>query len=78
MTSQDLFLQERFLRAKDLEARYGISHATLYRWVNSGKLSKPEYLNNQRVWRQSVLVVAEAAMLASSERADNHLKGAAK
>ena len=77
MTSQELFLQERFLRAKDLQARYGISHATLYRWVNSGKLPNPEYLNSQRVWRQSVLEIAEAAMLASPERSDIYTKGVA-
>lgn len=76
MTSQEQFLQERFLRAKDLQARYGISHATLYRWTYAGKLPKPEFLNSQRVWRQSVIEKAEAKMLARPERSDIQLREA--
>jgi len=62
------FLNERFLRAKDIRARYSISDPTLHRWTKSGKLPEPEYMNSQRVWRQSVIEAAEERMLASGER----------
>lgn len=67
------FLQDRFLRAKDIRHRYTISDPTLHRWVKSGKLPKPQYLNSQRVWKQSAIEAAEEKMLASDERVGNRL-----
>lgn len=62
------FQSDRFLRAKDVRQRYSISDPTLHRWTKSGKLPTPEYLNSQRVWRESVLLAAEKKMLASEQR----------
>lgn len=31
----------RFLRRKDVLARYGITNATLYRWIEAGHFPKP-------------------------------------
>jgi predicted DNA-binding transcriptional regulator AlpA len=66
--------QERFLRAKDLRARYGIADATIYRWVDSGKLPEPEHLNGIRVWRESTIAAAEAKLLSSDERVATRLQ----
>lgn len=42
---------QQFVRAKDLKLVFGIkSDATLWRWVKSGKLPAPKYLNGCRVW----------------------------
>ena len=65
--------EDRFLRAKDIRSRYGISDPTIHRWTSSGKLPKPEYLNGMRVWRQSVIEAAEQQMLDSPERMPNRL-----
>ena len=73
MTTNIEFQQDRFLRAKDIRHRYAISDPTLHRWVKSGKLPKPQYLNSQRVWLQSVIEQAEEKMLASDERVENRL-----
>ena len=71
--SSTTFQNERFLRAKDIRFRYSISDPTLHRWTKSGKLPEPEYLNGQRVWRESVVVAAEEKMLASDERVATRL-----
>ena len=68
--------EDRFLRASDLRARYNVSDPTLYRWVKSGQLPAPEYLNGARVWRQSILEEAEAVMLSSDQRMLNRLEAA--
>ena len=67
------FHEERFLRAKDIRSRYSISDPTLHRWTKSGKLPTPEYLNGQRVWRQSVIEAAEQKMLDSADRMPNRI-----
>ncbi len=67
--------QDRFIRAAEVRQRYSISDPTLHRWVKSGKLPKPQYINSQRVWRASVIEAAEARMLASEERTTNLLGG---
>lgn len=69
------FNQERFIRAKEIRARYDISNVTLHRWIKSGKLPQPQYINSQRVWRASVIEAAEAEMLASEERVESRLGG---
>ena len=71
MSSQ--FEEERFLRAKDIRSRYNISDPTLYRWTKGGKFPEPEYLKGMRVWRQSVIEVAEQKMLTSEERMPNRM-----
>ena len=68
------FQNDRFLRAKEIRSRYSISDPTLHRWTKSGKLPTPEYLNGMRVWRQSVIEVAERKMLASEERMHNRME----
>ena len=72
MSTKD-FQKERFLRAKEIRARYSISDPTLHRWVKSGKRPTPQYLNSQRVWMQSAIEAAEEKMLASDERVENRL-----
>jgi predicted DNA-binding transcriptional regulator AlpA len=67
------FNQERFIRAKEIRARYDISNVTLYRWINSGKIPQPQFLNSQRVWKQSVLEAAEEKMLSSEDRVESRL-----
>ena len=67
------FQQDPFLRAKDIRTRYGISDPTLYRWAKSGKIPKPEFINGQRVWRQSIIEVAEQKMLSSDDRTAHRL-----
>ena len=66
--------EDRFLRASDLRTRFNISDPTLYRWVKSGQLPVPEYLNSSRVWRLSVIEAAEEVMLASDRRNLNRLE----
>lgn len=70
------FREERFLRSKDIRARYSISDPTLFRWTRDGKFPEPEYMNGCRVWRQSVVEAAEAKMLTSDERMPNRLGAA--
>lgn len=31
----------RFLRRKEILARYGVTNSTLYRWIEEGKFPKP-------------------------------------
>lgn len=67
---------ERFLRSRDIRARYSISDPTLFRWTKNGKFPKPEFMNGFRVWRQSVVEAAEVEMLASEERMPNRRSAA--
>ncbi|NRP96179.1 hypothetical protein XMG59_002298 [Marinobacterium sp. xm-g-59] len=47
---------ERLIRARELKKILGISSdATLWRWIQSGKLPEPNYINACRVWRESDL-----------------------
>lgn len=72
------FTEDKYLRAKELCERYSISNVTLHRWISTGKIPKPQYLNLQRVWLQSAIDAAEQHMLNSGERQVNHLvRGAA-
>lgn len=77
MPTNTEFNQDRFLRSKDVRHHFSISDPTLHRWVKSGKLPKPQYLNSQRVWRQSAIEAAEDQMLASGERVETRLEGGA-
>jgi predicted DNA-binding transcriptional regulator AlpA len=64
------FQKERFIKAKEILKHYSISDPTIYRWCNSEKLPKPEYLNGMRVWRQSVIEKHEKQMLAVGKHVD--------
>jgi predicted DNA-binding transcriptional regulator AlpA len=64
------FQKERFIRAKEIRNRYSFSDPTLFRWCNSGKFPKPEYLNGMRVWRQSVVEKHEKQMFAVGKHVD--------
>jgi predicted DNA-binding transcriptional regulator AlpA len=73
MQAMNTYQEDHFIRAADVRQRYSISNVTLHRWVKSGKLPKPQYLNSQRVWRKSAIEVAEQLMLNNGQRQDNHL-----
>jgi len=66
------FKQDHFLRTIHIKERYSISNPTVHRWIRAGKLPKPEYLNNQMVWRQSAIEAAEERMLNTESSATEH------
>ena len=75
MTTKLDFNEDRYLRAAELRTRFSISNPTLHRWISTGKIPQPQYLNLQRVWLQSVIEAAEYAMLNDGLRQENHLVG---
>jgi len=65
-SSLSLEKNERLIRARELKKILGISSdATLWRWVQSGKLPEPSYINACRVWRESDLNEAIECLLSS-------------
>ena len=56
-------MQKRFLSAKQLRERYGVSDMTLWRWIRHHELNFPQpvYINGRRFW-------AEAGVDAFDER----------
>lgn len=69
MSQDNLQQPERFYRAASMRARYDISDPTLYRYIRSGKIPKPHYVNGQRVWSDAQVKEADAAILSSGEAA---------
>jgi len=67
------YTQDKFLRTAHIKERYSISNPTVHRWIRAGKLPKPEYLNNQMVWRQSAIEAAEKRLLTAESDAVAHL-----
>ena len=47
--------QKKFLTTKDVCNRYGRSGRSVDRWVESGVLPKPIYINGQRYWDEADL-----------------------
>ena len=46
-------------KARNIREHFRISTATINRWVASGKLPEPQYINNQRVWKFEDIEEAE-------------------
>lgn len=58
--------EKLYLSAKDLATRYSVSRRTIWNWVTSGKLPKPEYLADSPSfprWRLVDIERIEAAFL---------------
>lgn len=43
-------IEKKYLRQKDLAARYGISTTQIYNLVKTGRLPEPMRLHNMKVW----------------------------
>lgn len=55
---------DRYIRARELKKLLGVSSdATIWRWIQSGKLPQPQYINSCRVWRESELKVALSELI---------------
>jgi len=50
-----------------IKARYGIAVSTVNRWVTSGNLPKPKYINGQRVWLLDELDAHDDAVFSSND-----------
>ena len=49
-------LIKQFYRPADVKKRYGISHATIYRWIKSGKLPEPKRITAKTIgWDKEIL-----------------------
>jgi predicted DNA-binding transcriptional regulator AlpA len=49
-------IEKQFYRPADVKKRYGISHATVFRWIKSGKLPAPQRLSARVIgWDKDIL-----------------------
>lgn len=46
---------ERLLSLREITARYGVSRATIYAWINLGKFPAPVKLGRSSRWPKSVI-----------------------
>jgi predicted DNA-binding transcriptional regulator AlpA len=57
---------DRFLPARQVSQRYGISDMTLWRWIHNGPLGFPPpiYIGRFRYWRAADLIAWEGTRVA--------------
>lgn len=56
MSHKDNFKNRRFIKIADMQKVYGISRATVYRWIDNGNLPEPTRLAPKTVgWSRAVL-----------------------
>lgn len=58
--------QDHYVRSADVAARFSINKSTIWRWIESGKLPKPFYLNGSRVWLNSAILEAEKKIVSDT------------
>ncbi len=66
---------DRFLPARKVWERYGVTSMTLWRWIHDDKLSfpPPVYINGFRYWKISSLIAWEQSRISGGEPAERAL-----
>lgn len=61
-------MADTFLTAKQVQARYSISHMTLYRWEHDAEMGFPQpmIINRRKFYRIDALVAWEASQAIKS------------